>query len=147
MNKFTLYSLNFANGHVIPDKFTCNGLGNFPSLIWTNSPLSTVSYILLLVDPDKLDGTFYHLILYNIPATITQFQENQLIGHFAINSSGNTNYVPPCPPPADTHRYIFYLYAVDAILPRTNNLLELWQSAANHIVGVASIVGRVTGTS
>ncbi|MCW3116713.1 MAG: phospholipid-binding protein family, partial [Chitinophagaceae bacterium] len=59
------------------------------------------------------------------------------------NSAGKTGYHGPCPP-SGTHRYYFYIYALDAKIDLTAgaNKQELKTAIQPHIIAKGSIMGR-----
>ena len=69
-------------------------------------------------DPDApISGGFTHWVVWNInPKTTVIKTESVPPGSVeGANSAGAANYVAPCPHQG-THRYVFYLYALDAML-------------------------------
>ncbi|MFA5158203.1 MAG: YbhB/YbcL family Raf kinase inhibitor-like protein [Patescibacteria group bacterium] len=107
-----LFSTDFEDGGELPEKFTCNGEGAKPSFAWSEIPEGTKSLAISLVDPDAPGGNFVHWILVDIPPETLQLSGNELIGRELKNTTGENNYVPPCPP-SGKHRYVFTLYALD----------------------------------
>src|SRR5579863_6365246 len=65
---FVLKSSAFSNQKKLPVEYTCDGENVSPQLSWTGAPKETKSFALILSDPDAPQTTFYHWILYNIPA-------------------------------------------------------------------------------
>ena len=55
-------------GSQIPAKFTCSGAGISPQLAWSAPPAGTVSFALIVTDPDAPGRTFVHWVLYDLPA-------------------------------------------------------------------------------
>src|ERR1700722_19565793 len=74
--KMTITSTAFQNDSTIPQKFTCQGEDISPSLAWSDAPSETQSFALLLEDPDAPHGTYFHWVIYNIPATERGLAEN-----------------------------------------------------------------------
>ena len=54
----TLTSPDFEDGGVIPDKYTQKGgqMGPNPELKWSQAPMGTQSFVLLLHDPEPVQG-------------------------------------------------------------------------------------------
>ena len=122
-SQLTLTSPAFASGAAIPAEFTCKGADRSPELSWSGAPKSTVTYALIVDDPDAPGGTFFHWVAYNIPANKTslpagvpQGAEIPGGGKQGMNSFGHLGYNGPCPPPGKTHHYRFHLYALDSEL-------------------------------
>ncbi|MCS7102607.1 MAG: YbhB/YbcL family Raf kinase inhibitor-like protein, partial [Candidatus Korarchaeum sp.] len=65
----------FENNGTIPKRYTCDGEDLSPPLSWEGSPNGTVSYVLIVDDPDAPIGVFTHWILYNIPASLNSLPE------------------------------------------------------------------------
>lgn len=114
---FILTSQSFIENGRMPTLYTCDGKNISPELHWGNPPNKTVSFALILEDPDAPAGTWYHWLVYNIPvitqgfsADIQKLPLGTLIGK---NSWGKMQYDGPCPPPGSRHHYIFTLYALD----------------------------------
>lgn len=64
-------------------------------------------------DPDA--GNFTHWVVYDIPSTVSQLQEDfQASGDIkeGQNDFGGVGYGGPCPPQGETHRYQFKIYAL-----------------------------------
>jgi Raf kinase inhibitor-like YbhB/YbcL family protein len=117
---FMVRVASLSPGSVLPDVYTCKGASESPEVMWSNVPDSTKSLVLILDDPDALNGRFTHWIVFNIPPDsegIPRAQPNSKVlangAQQGQNSGGSRSYYPPCPPIGTTHRYVFKLYAVD----------------------------------
>lgn len=142
---FSLESSSLANDVAIPVDYTCEGKNISPALEWKNVPDKTQSFVLIFSDPDASGQTFYHWILYNIPANITKLDEGITTlpagTQTGKNSAGETQYKGPCPPKGEQHRYIFTLYALNTTLAvdknaDANTILNAMQ---NHVTAAAEI--------
>ena len=105
----------FANGGVLPRRFSCDGQGTPPPLRWSGVPRGTAQFALLMEDPDAPGGTFLHWSLFGIdPATRAYSPGATPAGARAgRNSTGREGYTGPCPPKGDKpHRYVFTVYAL-----------------------------------
>lgn len=115
-------SPNFQNHTAIPAKYTCQGENISPELHFLNIPINTKSLVLIMDDPDALNHTFTHWIIWNIDPAIKILKEN-IGSNFAIqglNSAQTNQYIGPCPP-SGTHRYFFTIYAIDSLLDLPQN--------------------------
>ena len=120
---FVIISPDFTDGGPIPARYTCDGENIPPTLAWGEPPAGTLSFVLIVDDPDGALGTWTHWIVYNLPAETrtvdTLTRPGVLINNVAIlfgeNSWGNQVYNGPCPP-SGTHHYIFQLYALDIMI-------------------------------
>lgn len=131
----------FEHNAFIPLKFTCEGQGINPPLIIEGTPKEAKSLVLIVDDPDAPSGDFVHWVVYDI-AINSRIEENSIPGKQGANSSGNQNYVPPCPP-TGTHRYFFKIYALDKMFNLNNGLskIELEKAMFGHILDKAELIG------
>lgn len=142
-----LKSSAFKHEELIPIKYTCNGEDISPPLSWTDVPKNTQSLALICDDPDAPMGTWDHWILFNLPPSITELEENiqQFPSNtcFGSNSWNRNDYGGPCPPDRE-HRYFFKLYALDVTLDLKNGVTkrELLKAMKDHILAEASLMGR-----
>ena len=109
----TVKSPAFAEGGVIPSRFTCDGDGEVPSLTWDGVPGDAAALALVVDDPDAPRGTFTHWIVLDMPTDTTGLEPGVLPrgATQAKNSGGGTSYYPPCPP-SGVHHYRFTVYAL-----------------------------------
>ncbi|TLU83923.1 MAG: YbhB/YbcL family Raf kinase inhibitor-like protein [Chlorobium sp.] len=125
---FKLTSLTIKAGATLTeeqvfDGFGCTGQNQSPALKWTPGPTGTKSYAITVYDPDAPTGSgWWHWVVYNIPATVTELAygagdaTGKLLPSGALQ--GRTDYGThafggACPPKGDKpHRYIFTLYAL-----------------------------------
>jgi Raf kinase inhibitor-like YbhB/YbcL family protein len=143
---FTLTSPAFAEGGTIPRQHTCDGPDTSPGLSWSDAPAAVRSLALVMDDPDA--GGFVHWVMFNLgaesagslPAGITPAFERAPQGR---NSFGRIGYGGPCPP-SGTHRYVFRLLALDALLQPGGDMRasDVLAAAQGHVLGEA----RLTGT-
>ena len=120
--RMELTSSAFRQAEPVPSRYTCDGDDLSPPLQWTGAPPGAQSFALIADDPDAPRGTWVHWVVYNLPPSMQQLPE-------AVPSDaqwadgtrqgrtdfGRTGYGGPCPP-SGTHRYVFTLYALDAML-------------------------------
>jgi hypothetical protein len=126
----TLSSPDVADGAVIDDKYTQKGGQTAPSpkLEWSNVPMGTQSFALLLHDPDvamnkKMDDVT-HWMIFNIPGTATGLPGGVPAdaklpdGAIQIKNTGQrVGYMGPgAPAPGPYHHYTFILFALDTKL-------------------------------
>ena len=132
----------FREGENIPSKYTCEGEGINPPLKVENIPDGTQSLAIIAEDPDATGGTFDHWIVWNIPPHSTII-ENRIPGISGKNSTGKTGYHGPCPP-SGTHRYFFYVFALDQNLDLDagSNKESLRIAMKSNILDHGKIMGR-----
>jgi Raf kinase inhibitor-like YbhB/YbcL family protein len=126
----------------IPSKYTCDGEEISPAFNIENIPDETKTLAIIAEDPDTSKGTFDHWVAWNIPRT-GKIAENSTPGVSGNNGTGKTGYHSPCPP-SGSHRYYFYLYALDTKLDLKagSTKEELLDAMNNHILAKGSLMGR-----
>ena len=139
----SLFALGFKDGDQIPAKFTCDGENYSPALEWRGAPAQTQSFALIVSDSDAGDNAQW--VLYDIPASATGLPEDASgIGVSGINEQGKTGYTGPCPPPGETHHYVFKLYALDVAslnLPGAAGFGDGDDARQDHVLGGANMTG------
>lgn len=152
----TLISTAFANGGMIPAKYTCDGDKLLsPPLSIGGVPEAAKSLVLIMDDPDipkavqELRGikVFDHWVLYNIPADTTEIPEGVAIGTAGLNGTGKGGYIGPCPPPEyepSEHRYVFKLYALREALALGAGVKkrEVLDALVSLLIAEAELIGR-----
>ena len=150
LKKFTLTSTAFHEMGRIPEKYTCDGLDLSPPLRWEGYPPETVSFVLIVEDPDAPGGTFTHWVIYNIPSTIHELQEgvpkSEELSSGAlqgVNDFGRIGYNGPCPPPGKPHRYVFKVYALDSELNLEPGATrdDVLNAMKGHVLAEATLTG------
>lgn len=118
-----LTSSAFAAGAPLPSQYTCKGNDVSPALEWSGAPGHTASFAIIMDDPDAPSGTWVHWVMWNIPQRTHSLREgvprNEKVddgSRQGRNSFGKVGYNGPCPPPGQTHRYFFRIYALDQSL-------------------------------
>ncbi|HLI06053.1 MAG TPA: YbhB/YbcL family Raf kinase inhibitor-like protein [Ktedonobacteraceae bacterium] len=145
---FTLSSPDFQNNGMMSEKLAgnshnCHGENQAPTLNWSNPPANTRSFALTVVDPDApVRGGFHHWLVYNIPASVHSLQGNTPYTE-GTTSANTRGYTGPCPPPGQTHHYIFTLYALDIERIPYEGLpySSLMQAIEGHVLGSTLLVG------
>ena len=135
----------FAEGAIIPARFTADGANVNPPLEISGVPAGTKSLVLIIDDPDAPAGTWNHWLLWNIaPGTKLIEEDTTPIGSIAgKNDFGRTVYLGPAPP-SGTHRYYFRLFALDAELDLTpaSDRGQLDRAMKGHTLATAELMGR-----
>jgi Raf kinase inhibitor-like YbhB/YbcL family protein len=151
----------WEDGGVIPDKYTQAGGPTSPSpeLKWSQVPMGTQSFVLLLHDPEpvlakgsKMDIT--HWLIWNIPGTSTGLAEGVAQGELPdgsrqVSLRGN-GYMGPGAPAGPYHHYTFELYALDTKLEVPQGTPQQAADTRNavvnamdgHVLGKAVLVAR-----
>ncbi|HET6583388.1 MAG TPA: YbhB/YbcL family Raf kinase inhibitor-like protein [Nannocystaceae bacterium] len=143
-----LTSTAFADGEVIPDRYTCNGDGVSPPLSWANVPAGTKSFAIVVDDPDAAKKVFVHWVAWAIAGdetmlieSIAPVDEDFVQGR---NDTGDAGYAPPCPPSDDEpHRYEHHIFAVDFVpnLPLETTRDELYRRLDGRVLAKGELVG------
>ena len=141
----------FADGGLIPAKYSCDGDDVPFPLDWSGEPGTTQSYVLIFDDPDAPgDDPYVHWLMYDIPPIISGFEsvsrDSRLPNGAAQgeNSRGDIGYAGPCPPEGQTHTYVMTVYALDAALGLAPGASRDDVEAAieGHVVGAGELRGK-----
>lgn len=143
----------FKNNGSIPKKYTCDGEGLNPPLLFTDIPSNSKSLALIMEDLDvphsiRVDGMFDHLMMWNIPPDTKIIKEGvPPVGIFGKNGAGTLKYIGPCPPDRE-HRYFFKLFALDARLSLHEGIgkPELLSAMEGHVIAEAELIGTYNRT-
>jgi Raf kinase inhibitor-like YbhB/YbcL family protein len=152
-----LSSPDFEDGGVIPDKYTqAVPMAASPKLVFGNVPMGTVSFALIMHDPDnalkKNPEDVLHWMIFNIPGTARglagglpsdakladgTIQAKSLRGSPGYMGPGNAAINP-------YHHYTLELFALDEMLALGPDATrdDVLKAMAGHIVGKAVLVGR-----
>jgi Raf kinase inhibitor-like YbhB/YbcL family protein len=144
----------FPDGGEIPAKYV--GMdGVSPKLEWTNVPIGTVTFALIMHDPDvalqRRPDDVLHWMAFNIPGTSRELPEGMPVGATmsdgtiqAKNLRGAAGYMGPGAPPGPHHHYTWELYALDTKLDLSVDAsrADVLRAIGGHILGKAVLVGR-----
>jgi len=155
-------STAWEDGGVIPNKFTQaaeGGMAVSPELKWSQVPMGTQSFVLLVHDPEpvlnkgsKMDIT--HWLIWNIPGTATGLPEGVAQGELPDGSrqvSLRSNaYMGMGAPAGPYHHYTFELYALDIKLDVPQGMpaqaadtrTAVVNAMDGHVLGKAVLVAR-----
>ena len=154
--RLTVTSGAFQEGATVPKEHAGEGADKSPPLAWSGAPAGTKEFAVIVHDPDAPVGTWYHWVLYNIPADVTSLSagvpnaavvSTPLKARQGLNSwpSENVGYRGPMPPKGHgKHRYIFTVYAVDTHIELAPNLATasaLEKKLAGHVLAKGELVG------
>lgn len=156
--RLTLTTDAFQDGGVIPNKFTMAAEGTpvSPRLTWAYVPDGSVSFALILHDPDtslgKTTDEVLHWLIFNIPGTARELREGmpaeaqlpdgsiqtlntgKKIGYMGMGAAAVGPY----------HHYTFELFALDIKLSIGSNATqaEVMKAMDGHILMKGVLVGR-----
>ena len=148
MLELAVLSAAFAMGGAIPDRYACTPFS--PPLSWSEAPAGTQSLAILCDDPDAPVGDWVHWVVFNLAPDIRELPENVARGAAlpggavqGVNDYGRNGYDGPCPPPGQTHRYHFKVFALDARLdlaPAARKS-DLVRAMRGHVLAQGEVVG------
>lgn len=153
----TLTTTAFADGAEIPAKYTQSDPNAVsPKLEWTNVPPNTVTFALILHDPDvalqKKTDDVLHWMIFNIPGIAHELPEgvpsNAALADGTVqakNLRGGVGYMGPgAPAVGPHHHYTFELFALDTKLDLGPDATraDVLKAIDGHILGKGVLVGR-----
>lgn len=150
---FELASPAFAHGARLPVRFTADGYGVSPPLIWTEVPEGTVSLALIVEDPDApADKPLVHAIVWDIPADERRLPEGAIkpdgaggaAGDVGTNSFLREGWLPPDPPTGHgEHDYVFQLFALSERIELGDGPGRgaFMKAIAGRVLGAAVLIG------
>ncbi|MCW3796726.1 YbhB/YbcL family Raf kinase inhibitor-like protein [Sphingomonas sp. BN140010] len=125
--ELSLTSPAFASGGRLPERFTADGAGISPPLVWSGIPAGATSLALIVEDPDApTPRPMVHAILLDIDPALGSLAEGAIAPDGAgsggknvgRNSGLSEGWLPPDPPTGhDSHDYVFQLFALRAGAP------------------------------
>lgn len=147
-----LTSSAFTEGGAIPAKHSCDGADVSPPLAWSGAPLGTVTFALIVDDPDAPAGTWVHWVLFNLPGDLRALPEGvpmtEWLRQFGAALQGRNDfrrvgYGGPCPPTGRAHRYFFRLYALSVALPlrARASKQEVERAMRAHVLAETTLMG------
>ncbi|TCP72826.1 YbhB/YbcL family Raf kinase inhibitor-like protein [Sphingomonas sp. PP-CE-1G-424] len=120
-----LSSPAFAHESRLPPRFTLDGEGVSPPLVWSDPPAGTATMVLIVEDPDApVPQPLVHAIVWGLDADAGRLAEGAIVADGAGDPAGRDvgrnsymreGWLPPDPPGGHgEHRYVFQLFAVGA---------------------------------
>ncbi len=169
---FEISSTAYADGETIPNQYSCMGDNISPPLEWAGAPIEAQSLLLYFYDPDagfdsgaSVETGFVHWIVFNIPSSTTGYPEDMPAGDTLDDGAlqGNndfgqfvspgdpfpggapikvTGYDGPCP--GNEHKYVFVLYALDAMLDLSAQATptEVLAAMEGHVIDQVELAGK-----
>jgi len=136
----------FEHNQKIPSKYTCDADNISPELSFSDVSEDAKSLVLISHDPDApRPGGWIHWVVINMDPTTTGIGENSKpsSGLETTTSFGQPGYGGPCPP-SGSHRYYFYLYALDTTLDLDAEATkaEVETAMEGHILEKAELMGN-----
>lgn len=150
----SLSSPAFADGARMPERFTADGEGISPPLVWRDVPAGTASLSLLVEDPDAPSPSpLVHAIVWNLPSDSAGLAEGAIKkdGEGApdgrdvgINSYFAEGWLPPDPPTGHgSHDYVFQLFALSEgpDLPANPGRADIVKGMTGRVLAAGLLVG------
>lgn len=122
---FTLTSTSWQDGGEIPVKYAGAGQSISPALSWTNVPMGTVEFVLIMNDPEPVTprgsatGDILHWLVAKIPASATSLPEGAGAAQPQLPEGARQIQAyrgPGAPAAGPPHHYTLTLYALNAAL-------------------------------
>lgn len=118
-----LSSPAFADGQRLPVRFTADGEGSSPPLVWNAVPPETACLALLVEDPDApAPNPLVHALVWALPPDTNRLAEGEILPDGAGSDDGRDvgrncylgeGWLPPDPPTGHgPHDYVFQLFAL-----------------------------------
>lgn len=147
MEALTVTSRSFPSGGEIPVDCTCDGADKSPQVTWSAPPSGTLSFVVVLDDPDAASGMFTHWIAYGIDADARSLPEAVDLpavgGASGLNDFKRPGYGGPCPPQLEIHHYYFRVYALNTRLHIASDPSRDAIDAAlrGHVLAMGTLAG------
>lgn len=150
-----LTSPAFAHEGRMPPRFTADGEGVSPPLVWSEPPVGTARMVLIVEDADApTPQPLVHAIIWRLEADAGQLAEGAIAadgkGNAAGRDVGRNSYLregwlPPDPPSGHgEHRYAFQLFAIGAgagdagTTPGRSAVIE---AITGHVLAAGFLIG------
>jgi Raf kinase inhibitor-like YbhB/YbcL family protein len=153
-DRIDLSSTAFAHGGRLPERFTADGDGLSPPLVWGTVPDGTAGLALIVEDADApMPTPLVHALVWGLPA------DERRIGEGAIARDGDggpdgrdvgrnsffaEGWLPPDPPTGHgAHDYVFQLFALSELpdIGGSPNRGDLVKAMAGQVIGVGILIG------
>jgi Raf kinase inhibitor-like YbhB/YbcL family protein len=127
---------------------TAAGNNQSPPLAWSGAPAGTKSLAVVMEDLD-FGPNFVHWMIWDLPPTMSSLPAGASstssapqAGEYHLGTYGGM-----CPPPGETHRYRFTIYALDVAtlgVPTGSSVAEVRAAGQAHVVAEASLTAKFT---
>lgn len=152
--RIDLSSPAFADGARLPERFTADGAGVSPPLVWGEVPAGTSSLALIVEDADApTPNPLVHALVWNLPPDERRLAEGAIapdggggedgrdVGRNSYSAEG---WLPPDPPTGHgNHDYVFQLYALARTPDPGPNpgRSDLTDALKGNVLGAGMLVG------
>jgi Raf kinase inhibitor-like YbhB/YbcL family protein len=151
----TLTSTAWPDGGEIPVKYAGAGQSISPQLSWSNAPMGTVEFVLIMNDPEPIaprgsgsaTGDILHWLVAKIPASTTSLPEGAGAAQPQLPAGARQIQAyrgPGAPAVGPPHHYTFTLYALNAALelPATAGRPEVMAAMEGKVLARGIFNGR-----
>lgn len=149
-----LSSPAFGDRARLPARFTADGAGVSPPLVWTDPPPGTAGFCLIVEDPDApAPNPLVHAVVWGIPARERFLAEGAIARDGTDRTDGRDvgrnsffaeGWLPPDPPTGHgVHDYAFQLFALDAVPQVGGNpgRGDVVEAMAGHVLAAGLLIG------
>lgn len=153
-NPLDLSSPAFADGGRLPIRFTADGEGISPPLVWGDVPAGTASLALIVEDPDApTPNPIVHALVWSIAAEERGLAEGVIAADGAGQADGqdvgrnsyfSEGWLPPDPPTGHgSHDYVFQLFALSETpeISRNPGRSDFVKAITGRVLGAGFLVG------
>jgi Raf kinase inhibitor-like YbhB/YbcL family protein len=154
-SKITLSSKAFQGNGKIPGEYSAYDQDANFDLSWTKGPAGTVSYVIIMEDPDSKAPPLptLHWLVWNIPASETSLRQGlpkqeRIVDPDGLrqgpNVTGSVGYYGPHPSTGDkAHRYHTQIFALDSRLelPPAADREDVLLAMKGHVLAKGELVG------
>lgn len=141
-----LQSTSFKAGQEIPQRYGKRAENVSPHLAWDGPPTETRSYALTVIDHHPVANEYLHWLVVDIPATVTELEENAARQGLPSGVREVHPYEGPFPP-SGTHEYDFMLYALDVEtvdIPAGAGAEDFLRATEGHVLAAAQLLANFT---
>jgi Raf kinase inhibitor-like YbhB/YbcL family protein len=152
--EIALTSPAFADGARLPERFTADGEGVSPPLVWRDPPAGTARLALIVEDADSpTPQPLVHAVVWGLDAMAGSLPEGAIVADgdgdgardVGRNSYAREGWLPPDPPTGHgEHRYAFQLFALDGAAPDPGanpGRSALVAAMTGHVLAAGLLVG------
>jgi Raf kinase inhibitor-like YbhB/YbcL family protein len=156
--EIALTSPAFADGARLPERFTADGAGVSPPLMWRDLPADTGWLALIVEDADSpTPQPLVHAVIWGLAAEPGMIAEGAIVadgdgdgagggaGDVGRNSYAREGWLPPDPPTGHgEHRYAFQLFAIAGAAPdpgASPGRTALVAAMTGHVLAAGLLVG------
>lgn len=149
----TVESDAFADGELIPQRYTCDGSSTSPPLKWRGVPDETSQLVVVLEEPEAGEGeTLVRWMVAELDPRLTELPENFVpeTAQVGENDLGHTDYRGPCPDHGDeSRRFVFSVLAVGEPLDVAPHYTaaDLVKQLDGNVIARGELVGRYGRTT